>query len=332
MSLTISFIGLQHSHVFDLYRRARESERLSIVALCEPDPDAREMMKAAQVEVTHTDPDSFWSIPSDIVAVASAFGERGPLVEKALASGRHVIADKPISTRLDELGRIEAQIEESGLSLGCMLDLRDSAPFITLKSLVDAGTIGEIHAIQFGAQHPLLLGTRPAWYFEKGLHGGTIIDIGIHSVDIIRWLTGREFTRIDGARTWQATYHQTPYFHDAAQMMLTLDNQAGVLGDLSYLAPDSFGYSMPHYWRMTCWGDRGMAEASLGQPEVTVALAGERELRRVPLLPARPGGYLEAFLNEIDGEWREGDLTTRDVLIASRLALEIQHHADGSAG
>ena len=33
--------------------------------------------------------------------------------------------------------------------------------------------------------------------------------------------------------------------------MLKLDNKGGVLADVSYLAPDSCGYSVPQYWRFT---------------------------------------------------------------------------------
>ncbi|MEZ4683286.1 MAG: hypothetical protein R2932_54665 [Caldilineaceae bacterium] len=56
---------------------------------------------------------------------------------------------------------------------------------IGLRNLIRSGLIGEIHAINFGGQHPLMLDTRAAWYFEPGKHGGTINDIAIHAVDAI---------------------------------------------------------------------------------------------------------------------------------------------------
>jgi len=31
-------------------------------------------------------------------------------------------------------------------------------------------------------------GTRPAWYFEPGMHGGTLNDIAIHALDFIPWV------------------------------------------------------------------------------------------------------------------------------------------------
>ena len=89
-----------------------------------------------------------------------------------------------------DLDRIEALAREKNLKVGCMLTMRDAAAFIGARNLIQAGRIGEVHAIAFGGQHPLLLGSRPGWYFEQGKHGGTITDIGIHAIDALPWVTG----------------------------------------------------------------------------------------------------------------------------------------------
>ena len=66
-------------------------------------------------------------------------------------------------------------------------------------------------------------------------------DIAVHTIDYIRWETGLEFGSINAALP------QVPDFKNAAQAMLTLQNGCGVLGDVSYLSPDGFGYQFPHY-------------------------------------------------------------------------------------
>src|SRR5439155_25293810 len=162
------------------------------------------------------------------------FGRRGEIIVRALEDGKHDIADKPICTRLSEQERIAALASEKGRAVGCLLDLRDHGPFITMRRQIKNGAIGTVHTITFTAQHPLLLGKRPAWYFEPAKHGGTINDIGIHAIDLIPWLTGRRIVEAVAARAWNARLGQFPHFQDAAQIMLRLDNDAGVLGDLSY--------------------------------------------------------------------------------------------------
>ena len=329
MKLRIAFIGLRHNHVLDLYRRAQASPSLEIVAACEEDPIARRQMAEAGIVLTHEAVDAVWeTVDCDVVAIADTYARRGGLIVQALARGKHVIGDKPICTTLDELDRIESLLARSDLKLGCMLDMRDSAPFIGLRDLVQRGELGEVQAIAFGGQHPLLLGSRPNWYFEPGQHGGTINDIGIHAVDAIPWITGAQVATINSARCWQGFYRADTDFKDAGQMMLALENGCGVLGDVSYFAPDSFGYTLPYYWRMTVWGERGLAETSFTQESISLAINGEQAVRSLPLSAAKPGGYLDAFLHDIAGTSAPGELATADVLRASRTTLKIQQAAD----
>ena len=334
MAIRLAFVGFRHAHIFDLYRRARETEELEVVAACEEDPEARrELAGGGKVEVTHDDLERMLeTVDCDAVAVGDYYAKRGHIAIRALQEGKHIISDKPICTRLEELDEIGKLSKKKGLKVGCMLDMRDSPQFIGLRSLVRAGTIGEVHAIFFGGQHPLLLGTRPAWYFEPGKHGGTINDIGIHALDLIPWITGMRFTAINAARCWNAFAKDFPHFKDAGQLMLTMENGCGVLGDVSYFSPDSFGYSLPFYWRMTFWGEEGVLETSATARAITVALKGETEVRKEPLPPGNPGGYLRAFVHDIVGELKEGELCTKDVLRASRLALTAQKMADEEAG
>jgi predicted dehydrogenase len=265
----------------------------------------------------------------DAIAVGEYYAKRGAVILQALVADKHVIVDKPVCTSLAELDAIETELVARKRKLGCMLDMRDWPQAIGLRALIRGGLIGEIHAISFGGQHPLLLDTRAAWYFEPGKHGGTINDIAIHAVDAIPWITGRRFAEIQAARTWNAFAPDYPHFHDAAQIMLTLDNGCGVLGDVSYFMLNSMGYTLHLYWRMTFWGRKGVIETSMTSEQIMIALDGEAEARYEPLPPGNPGGYLQAFLDDIahrDGvEAPDTDrLDTASVLASARSALQIQ--------
>src|SRR5205814_8111328 len=110
------------------------------------------------------------------------------------------------------LEEIEALGRERGLRVGCLLDMRGSGSIRTIRRLIGEGAIGEVHTVGFTAQHPLLYGSRPAWYFEPGMHGGTINDIGIHAFDAIPWMTGRTIASVACARVWNAKVRQHPQF------------------------------------------------------------------------------------------------------------------------
>ena len=301
---------------------------LLLVAACEED-EATRLSLDGKVDFSHDSAEQLLDeVECDVVAIGDYYARRGPLALAALERGRHCIVDKPLCTRLEEVERLGQLATERGLKVGCMLTMRDASSSIESRRLIRQGAIGEIHAITFGGQHPLLLGSRPAWYFEAGKHGGTINDIGIHAFDSIPWITGLRFARVEAARCWNAFVPQYPHFNDGAQALLTMDNGAGVSGDVSYFAPDGAGYALPQYWRMTFWGRDGLLEYASGSKHLSLARSGDKEPQSLALGQGDPGGYFNAFLRDIAGKSQEGDLDTPAVLQAARTSLQVQQAAD----
>ena len=326
----IAFIGFRHSHIRGLYEFVKKSPAFAVTGACEENAAARAVLqREGKVQLTHRRSAALLdAVDCDIVAVGDYYSRRGQVIIEALRRGKHVVADKPICTSLTELAEIERLARKHRLSVFCQLDMRGAGQFIKARELVRAGTIGEIQGIHVTGQHPLLLGSRPGWYFEKGKHGGTINDIAIHAFDFIPWLTGLQFAEVVGARTWNAFAQPYRHFKDAAQFLLQMKNGAGVVGDVSYFMPDSQGYSMPQYWRTTLYGRAGIIEIGVNLPGVWLARAGEKAPQTIPVAPAQPFYYLEAMTREMAGQKTGLTLTTREVLAASRVALRVQFAAD----
>jgi hypothetical protein len=101
-----------------------------------------------------------------------------------------------------------------------------------------------------------------------------------------------------------------------------------VIGDVSYLAPDSMGYGMPQYWRVTCHGSDGVIEAKYGERTLQLATRDDQQVREIEAAPDVQDGRLAAFLQELRRENVEGALVTADVLRATRVALLAQQAAD----
>ena len=330
MNLRIAFAGFRHGHIRGLYSRAQEAEDVEVVAACEEDAATREAMASeGKIPITHDRVDAMLDeVACDVVAVGDYYGKRGTIAIRALESGRHVISDKPLCTRLEEQDRIETLARERGLKVGCMLDLRDMGQFVGVRDLIREGAIGPVHAVFVGGQHPLKPGVRPSWYFESGKHGGTLNDIGIHALDYIPWATGLRFSVVNAARCWNAFAEPWPFLKDAAQMMLTMDNGCGVLGDMSYFAPDRIGYRLPMYWRMNLWGREGVIETSCTTEKIALMRAGAKEIEHLDAPAGNPGGYLRSFLDDVSGRPQVDGLTTESVLAVSRLSLTVQRAAD----
>ncbi len=83
----------------------------------------------------------------DIVDVSTGGSENGgwhfePAME-ALAAGKHVLVEKPISNDISEARRMVAFAQEKDLYLGCNLNHYFTEPAAKAKALIDGGKIGE---------------------------------------------------------------------------------------------------------------------------------------------------------------------------------------------
>ena len=253
MKLKILFHGFRHAHVNGLYRKVLASENFEIVGCIETNSEARaaaeKTLGARFSEKTYGE----WLRESvDVVAVGDAYGDRGETVLKALAAGKHVIADKPICTDLAQLEKMRLLAREKGVKIACMLDLRYLPHVRKAKELLDEGSLGAVRNVSFNGQHYIDYPRRPTWYFEEGMHGGTINDLAIHGIDLVRVLTGLEFCRVDSARVWNAYATNHPQFRDSALFMARLSNGAGVLADTSYSTP-ALGMTLSTYWEFRFW-------------------------------------------------------------------------------
>ena len=275
MKMNIAFAGFRHSHIFGLYNKALADEEVNIIGCFEEDEATRKSVEEKKgITFTYN---AYEEILKDesvkAVAIGDYYGKRGTMVIEALKHGKHVICDKPICTNLDELEEIDRLSSEKELEVCCMLDLRYMAQVSKVKEIIESGELGEIHNVSFTGQHPLNYGTRPGWYFEEGKHGGTINDIAIHGIDLVRFLTGKNLTKVNCAKTWNAFADKEPAFKDCGQFMAEMENMS-IMADVSYAAPKC-GFSMPTYWDFYFWGSKGMLNFKLN--EKTIHLYKDKE-------------------------------------------------------
>lgn len=336
--MNLVFAGFKHRHTGAIYTEAMKTPGITVLGAWEDTAEGRAMADGLGLTFNYpTFEDVLRDDRVDAICFGGCYGERGAEAIAALKVGKHVYADKPVCTSLAELDEIERLSKEKGLKVGCYLTMRFSAGIRNIREMIADGTLGEIGAINVTGQHPLQYGTRPMWYFEDGKHGGTINDIAIHAVDLVRFVTGYGLKSVAGARTWNHFAKEEPQFKDCGQFMVELENGAGFTADVSYAAPASCGFSLETYWRMTFWGTKGVAEYKLkgaGKAGIDaddaallqVALAGSDGFAPVEKI-SYPVTGLGEFLKEINGE-SNLLIDTAEVIRTSREVLTIQASAD----
>lgn len=329
MTVRVAFAGFQHNHVFAVAERVRRDPRCEAVAFAEDDPAVRAQVAADHaIGFTHANVAAMLAeVDCDLVVVADIFGRRGGIVIDALRRGRHVLSDKPLCTTLDQWRQIDALARQRGAVVIAQLDLRCHGPFITMRRLIREGSIGQVLTLNILGQHPLKLERRPAWYLEPQAHGGTLNDIAVHALDFIPWLIGAHVDGIEYARVWGGDTIGHPTFNRCGQLVIRAAD-ARAMCDVSYIAPDTCGYSVPQYWRVTVSGTGGVLEASLCTKHVMVARSEDPKPRMIDGDPSGSMCYYEGLLGALTGQPVDGALTTAETLTATRWALEAQSMAD----
>lgn len=328
--LNIAFAGFRHGHIIGLYLECVKNPNVNIVGAFEEHEETRlDMIEKYGVNFNYNTYDELLcDCKVDAVAIGDYYAIRGERAICALAKGKHIIADKPLCTSLEEENKIRELCEKSGLTAYLMLDLRFYDVINTAKQIIENDRLGEINNIIFEGQHPLMYGSRAGWYFEEGKHGGTINDIAIHGVDVVRYLTGLEVNKVNAARTWNAFAEEEPHFKDSAMFMCQMSNGAGLMADVSYSAPNTLGFSMPTYWQFQLWGKKGMMKFGVNCKEIELYIDGKSEVEAI--VPSQAElNLLNDFINCIEG--KSTVLTTKDVLDSTRTTLTIQNFADKEA-
>ncbi|MHB1152942.1 MAG: Gfo/Idh/MocA family protein [Eubacteriales bacterium] len=327
--MNIAFAGFRHGHIFDLWNKAKNNSKVNITGSWESDEKTRAVCIRQGVEFNYPDYEAILNDKRvDTIAIGDYYGARGSLAIMALEAGKHIIADKPLCTSLDELETIKRLSRENSLSVYSMFSMRYEANAASVRDIILSNKLGEIRSLYFGGQHPLNYGSRPMWYFEEGKHGGTINDIGIHGIDFIKYTMGLRFAKILSARCWNAFAKEKPDFKDSAQFMLELNNGAGVIADVSYASPDSFSYGLPTYWLFIVWGSKGMLKFNAGTGDVEAYFEGSSNAAYIKGT-APQADYLTDMIAEIKGDTPKV-LSTAEVLSSTGDILSIQHFADKS--
>lgn len=118
----------------------------------------------------------------DLVVIASPNDSHFPLARAALAAGRHVVVDKPFTLTLAEARELAALAHARGRLLAVFHNRRWDSDFLTLRELVERGTLGRIVHLEsaFDRFRPTV---RPRWRESAVPGGGLWFDLGPHLLD-----------------------------------------------------------------------------------------------------------------------------------------------------
>ena len=131
------------------------------------------------------------TVGPDLAIVSPVFGLTADAIVACAERGIDVFSEKPVATTLADLARVESAVKESDIRFTAMHYLRYDPAFYHGAKLVKSGAIGDVRMLT--AQKSYKYGTRPVWYHDRELYGGTLPWVGIHAIDWIYHFSGKRF-------------------------------------------------------------------------------------------------------------------------------------------
>ena len=154
----------------------------------------------------------------------------------AADAGKDILIEKPVGLTAKEAEEIAAYCEKKGVKLGVGFMMRFHAYHQKMKEIVQSGKIGEIVSAraQLTCWYPEM---ENCWRQDIKLSGGgALMDMGVHCVDLIRYITGLDVSEVAGIAGNQVFKYSV---EDAGGIIMRLENGAVAYVDANFNIPDA---------------------------------------------------------------------------------------------
>lgn len=292
-----------------------KSGKWEIAYVCDLSPESRELARrlvpGAQIvsdeQLIFDDPEV------QVVGLFALADSRKEQIAKAVATGKHIISEKPIAESIEKEWQAVELAEKSNVLSTVNLYLRNSWYHKTIKNFIEQGEIGELAIIRVCHMTPGLAPGEGHEYEGPAFH-----DCGMHYVDIARWYAGSEFRswHAQAIRMWD---YKDPWWlqcHGTFENGIVFDiTQGHVYGQLAKV--------QTHNSYIDIIGTKGIARMTHDFKTAVVELRGVTQTHRIE----RPFGgknidvLCDLFARSIESGVREESLPRlRDAAIASEYA------------
>ena len=184
--------------------------------------------------------------------------------EQAIAAAKakkHILLEKPVALTVSEAEEIKKACEENGVKISIGFLMRFHGYHQKIKEIIAEGKIGKLISAraEFTCWYPEM---ENCWRQDKKLSGGgAMMDMGIHCIDLIRYITGSEIVETAGLVGNQVFNYSV---EDGGYVIFRMDNGAVGYVAANFNLPDEIAKC-----QMEFYGTEGCitAEGTLSQVE-----------------------------------------------------------------
>ena len=132
----------------------------------------------------------------DAVLICSSTDTHAPISIEAIQAGKHVFCEKPVDHSLQKIAEVQAALEASPKKLCYQVGFnrRFDHNYRAVRSAVADGRIGKLQFVRISSRDPE---PPPVGYIK--VSGGIFMDMMIHDIDMLRYLSGEEVEEVYAA-------------------------------------------------------------------------------------------------------------------------------------
>jgi predicted dehydrogenase len=193
-TLAVGFIGCGRAATILHLPALRSLPGLRAVAACDLNPAvlgaARDQFKIANIYADYRDLIADPSVQAVAVCTPASFHAEAAIA--ALKAGKPTFIEKPLALSVEDCDRI-LDAARNGTPATVGHNLRCHSLAERARDCIAAGELGRVQMIRSVWTAGFNLGQEmPAWRRRRELGGGALTELGIHHIDLWRFLTGRE--------------------------------------------------------------------------------------------------------------------------------------------
>ena len=167
-----------------------------ILSIADPfmKPEVAEWAKSVGIENVYEDYNMILEDERiDAVLICASTNLHAQISLEAIAAGKHIFCEKPIDQTLERIEEVKAALAASPKKLVYQVGFnrRYDHNYRALRKTVEDGKIGEVQFVRVSSRDPE---PPPAKYVA--VSGGIFMDMMIHDLDMVRYLSGQEVVEV----------------------------------------------------------------------------------------------------------------------------------------
>ena len=190
--IKIGIIGVGRMGQIHLDNLMQKFSEVDVIAISDINEEARQWAEKYSISKFYSD---YQDLISDqeinTVVICSPTNQHAENIIKAAKEGKNIFCEKPMDLSIQTATKVLQIVEKSGVKFMLGFNRRFDPNFMKIKSLIDAGKVGEPQIIKITSRDP----APPSINYIKS-SGGMFLDMTIHDFDMARFIVSSKVKSI----------------------------------------------------------------------------------------------------------------------------------------